>query len=53
MEPTIKLELTIPETNALLNILVSRPYGEVANLLGKIQYQATRLAVIFQLPVHG
>ena len=40
MERTIKLELTIPETNALLNILVSRPYGEVANLFGKIQYQA-------------
>lgn len=40
MEQTIKLELTISETNTLLNILVSRPYGEVANLFGKIQFQA-------------
>jgi hypothetical protein len=40
MEPTIKLELTIPETNAVLTALAQRPYGEVAGLFTKIQQQA-------------
>jgi hypothetical protein len=40
MEPIIKLELTIPETNAVLNALAQRPYAEVAGLFTKIQQQA-------------
>lgn len=40
MEPTLKLELTIAETNAILGALAQRPYAEVAGLFTKIQQQA-------------
>ena len=40
MEPTLKFELTIAETNAVLNALAQRPYAEVAGIFTKIQQQA-------------
>jgi hypothetical protein len=33
----IKLELTIEETNYILNVLASQPYNEVVELITKIQ----------------
>lgn len=35
----IKLNLTIEETNYILNVLAERPYNEVADLIMKIQQQ--------------
>lgn len=35
----IKLEFTVDEVNVILNALANRPYGEVAELIGKIQAQ--------------
>jgi hypothetical protein len=39
-ELTLKLELTISETNVVLGALAQRPYAEVAGLFTKIQQQA-------------
>lgn len=33
----IKLELSVEEINCILNALANRPYGEVAELIGKIK----------------
>lgn len=35
----IKLELNLEEVNIVLNALATRPYVEVAQLIGKIQEQ--------------
>ena len=35
----IKLELTVEETNIILNALSGRPYVEVAELISKIRTQ--------------
>lgn len=35
----IKLELSLEEVNIVLNALSTRPYMEVAELIGKIQTQ--------------
>jgi hypothetical protein len=39
-ELTLKLELTVNETNVVLGALAQRPYAEVAGLFSKIQQQA-------------
>jgi len=36
----MKLELTIEEVNQILNLLGQAPYGQVYQLIGKIQSQA-------------
>lgn len=38
----IKLELTVDEVNVVLNALASRPYGEVADLIGKIHTEGEK-----------
>lgn len=38
----IKLELTLEETNLILNALSSRPYIEVAELIGKIKNEGEK-----------
>jgi hypothetical protein len=36
----MKFDLTIPETNLVLNALASLPYGQVADLISKLRQQA-------------
>jgi hypothetical protein len=38
----IKLELTLEETNLILNALSNRPYIEVVELVGKIQTEGEK-----------
>ena len=38
----IKLNLTVDEVNIILNALSSRPYVEVAELIGKIQTEGEK-----------
>lgn len=38
----IKLSLTVNEVNIILNALASRPYAEVAGLIGKIQTEGEK-----------
>ena len=38
----IKLELTVDEVNVILNALASRPYMEVAELIGKIHNEGKK-----------
>lgn len=40
MDQIIKLEFTVAEINALLNILAQKPYVEVAQYIHKIHQQA-------------
>lgn len=41
MDQTIlKLELTVADTNIILNALAQRPYAEVAGIFNNIQQQA-------------
>lgn len=39
MDQTIKLEVTVNETNAILRLLGKQPYDEVAELIQKIKQQ--------------
>lgn len=39
-ELSLKLDLTVNETNTVLGALAQRPYAEVAGLFAKIQQQA-------------
>jgi len=39
LDQSIKLDLTAGEVNYLLHALGQRPFGEVANLIGKIKTQ--------------
>lgn len=41
-ENIIKLELTVDEVNVVLNALVNRPYGEVAELISKIKTEGDK-----------
>ena len=41
-EKIIKLELSVEEVNLVLNALAIRPYGEVAELIGKIQTEGEK-----------
>jgi hypothetical protein len=41
----IKLTLTVEEINIVLNALANRPYGEVHQLIGKIQSDAEKQMV--------
>lgn len=38
----IKLELSVDEVNVVLNALTSRPYSEVADLIGKIHTEGEK-----------
>lgn len=38
----IKLNLTVDEVNIILNALSNRPYGEVAELIGKIKTEGEK-----------
>ena len=38
----IKIELTVEETNIVLNALSSRPYMEVCGLINKIQTEGNK-----------
>ena len=38
----IELNLTVDETNIILNALACRPYGEVAKIIGKIQTEGEK-----------
>ena len=38
----VKIELTVIECNVVLNALVARPYGEVADLISSIKLQGER-----------
>ena len=40
--PTLKLDLTIPETETVLKALSQLPYSEAAPLINKIQLQAQK-----------
>ncbi len=40
--PTLKFELTIPETETVLKALSQLPYSEAAPLINKIQLQAQK-----------
>ena len=40
--PTLKLDLTIPETETILKALSKLPYDEAAPLINKIQLQAQK-----------
>ena len=39
MEPTLKIELTVNEVNAILRSLGKHPFDEIAALIGKIKAQ--------------
>ena len=41
-EKNIKLELSVEEVNVVLNALACRPYGEVAELIGKIRSEGEK-----------
>ena len=41
-EKIIKLKLTVDDVNLVLNALASRAYGEVAELIGKIQSEGEK-----------
>lgn len=38
----IELNLTVDEINIILNALANRPYGEVAELIGKIRTEGEK-----------
>ena len=38
----IELNLTVDEINIILNALANRPYGEVAELIGKIHNEGEK-----------
>ena len=38
----IKLELSVEETNIILNALSNRPYAEVCGLINKIQTEGSK-----------
>ena len=40
-QPTIKLELTLEETNAILGSLGKHPFDQISALINKIQQQAS------------
>jgi len=41
----IKLNLTVEETNFILNVLAERPYAEVAPLIEKIKQQGNEQVI--------